>query len=53
LGSKERKVAGPAYLGAVLIGGNGFIAAFIAGLAFGAVVKGARKFVYEFIESEG
>ena len=46
-------LAGSAYLGAVLIGGNGFIAAFVAGLAFGAVVKGACKFVYEFTESEG
>lgn len=46
-------LAGSAYLGAALIGGNGFIAAFVAGLAFGAVVKGACKFVYEFTESEG
>ena len=42
-----------AYLGADLIGGNGFISAFIAGLTFGAVVKGQCKFVYEFTESEG
>ena len=46
-------MAGTAYLGAILIGGNGFIAAFVAGLAFGAIVKGACKFVYEFTESEG
>lgn len=46
-------LAGTAYLGAVLIGGNGFIAAFVAGLAFGMIVKGACKFVYEFTESEG
>jgi NhaP-type Na+/H+ or K+/H+ antiporter len=46
-------LAGTAYLGAVLIGGNGFIAAFAAGLAFGMVVKGACKFIYEFTESEG
>jgi NhaP-type Na+/H+ or K+/H+ antiporter len=46
-------LAGSAYLGAVLIGGNGFIAAFVAGLAFGAVVKGTCRFVYEFTESEG
>lgn len=46
-------LAGTAYLGAVLIGGNGFIAAFVAGLAFGMVIKGACKFVYEFTESEG
>ena len=46
-------LAGMAYLCAVSIGGNGFIAAFVAGLAFGGVVKGACKFVYEFTESEG
>lgn len=46
-------LAGTAYLGAVLIGGNGFISAFVAGLAFGVVIKGACKFVYEFTESEG
>jgi NhaP-type Na+/H+ or K+/H+ antiporter len=46
-------LAGTAYLGAVLIGGNGFISAFAAGLAFGMMVKGACKFVYEFTESEG
>ena len=46
-------LAGAAYLGAILIGGNGFISAFVAGLAFGMVVKGACKFVYEFTESEG
>ena len=46
-------MAGAAYLSAVLIGGNGFIAAFVAGLMFGGIVKGACKFVYEFTESEG
>lgn len=46
-------LAGAAYLGATLIGGNGFISAFVAGLAFGAVIKGACAFVYEFTESEG
>lgn len=46
-------LAGAAYLGATLIGGNGFIAAFVAGLAFGGVIKGACAFVYEFTESEG
>lgn len=46
-------LAGAAYLGAVLIGGNGFISAFAAGLTFGMIVKGACKFVYEFTESEG
>ncbi|WP_373635511.1 cation:proton antiporter [Yoonia sp. SS1-5] len=46
-------MAGAAYLSATLIGGNGFIAAFVAGLFFGAMIKGACKFVYEFTESEG
>lgn len=46
-------LAGTAYLGATEIGGNGFIAAFVAGLFFGNVVEGRCKFVYEFTESEG
>ncbi len=46
-------LAGTAYLVADIIGGNGFIAAFVAGLCFGAVVKDACKFVFEFTESEG
>ena len=46
-------LAGAAYLAAVQVGGNGFISAFVAGLAFGAIVQGACKFVYEFTESEG
>lgn len=46
-------LAGSAYLAAVLIGGNGFIAAFAAGLVFGAIVKDACSFIFEFTESEG
>lgn len=46
-------LAGAAYLLATEIGGNGFISAFVAGLAFGAIVQGACKFVFEFTESEG
>ena len=46
-------LAGTAYLGATQIGGNGFIAAFVAGLCFGNVLKGKCSFVYEFTESEG
>lgn len=46
-------LAGSAYLAATLIGGNGFISAFVAGLCFGNVVQGQCKFVYEFTESEG
>jgi len=46
-------LAGSAYLAASSIGGNGFIAAFVAGLCFGHVIKGRCKFIYEFAESEG
>uniref|UniRef100_UPI003A8C9FD0 cation:proton antiporter n=1 Tax=Kordiimonas sp. TaxID=1970157 RepID=UPI003A8C9FD0 len=46
-------LAGSAYLAAMLVDGNGFIAAFVAGLAFGHVVKGRCAFVYDFSDSEG
>ena len=46
-------LAGTAYVLASLLGGNGFIAAFIAGLAFGNIVKDHCKFIYEFTETEG
>lgn len=46
-------LAGSAYVMAGLIGGNGFIAAFAAGLVFGIFVKGHCRFIYEFTESEG
>ncbi len=46
-------LAAAAYLAAILIGGNGFISAFVAGLGFGAVVRGKCAFVYEFTEGEG
>jgi sodium/hydrogen antiporter len=46
-------VAALAYLSADLIGGNGFIAAFVAGLCFGNTVKGECKFLFEFAETEG
>ena len=46
-------LAAAAYLAAGEIGGNGFIAAFAAGLGFGAIVQGQCAFVYEFTESEG
>ena len=42
-----------AYLAAILVGGNGFISAFAAGLGFGVVVRGQCAFVYEFTEGEG
>ncbi len=38
---------------AELIGGNGFIAAFAAGIAFGNTLQKKCKFLYEFAESEG
>lgn len=38
---------------AELVHGNGFIAAFVAGLTFGNTLKYRCKFLYEFAESEG
>jgi len=38
---------------AELLGGNGFIAAFVAGLVFGNRVRGHCRFLFEFAESEG
>ena len=46
-------LAATAYLLADQVGGNGFIAAFVAGLLFGGVVGQKCKFVYEFTENEG
>ena len=46
-------IAIAAYLVAHMIEGNGFIAAFCAGLAFGHVAKIRMKHVSEFVESEG
>ncbi len=42
-----------AFSAAGIIGGNGFIAAFVAGLVFGNVVRGRCAFVFEFVEAEG
>lgn len=42
-----------AYLAAELIGGNGFIAAFTAGVATGNTLKHVNEEIYEFAESEG
>ncbi len=42
-----------AYAGAELIGGNGFIAAFVSGMMFGNQVRGRCGFIFEFAESEG
>lgn len=42
-----------AYFGAEAVGGNGFIAAFIAGLVFGNVLRAPAMFIHEFMEGEG
>ncbi len=46
-------LTGISYIMASLLGGNGFISAFVAGLAFGNIVKGYCRFIYQFTESEG
>ncbi len=42
-----------AFLAAELIGGNGFIAAFVGGIAVGNTLRRANEEIYEFAESEG
>jgi NhaP-type Na+/H+ or K+/H+ antiporter len=46
-------IAIAAYVAADMVNGNGFIAAFSAGLAFGHVVKVRVEHLSEFVESEG
>ncbi|MEO2197067.1 MAG: hypothetical protein ABGY72_13370 [bacterium] len=46
-------VAVLSFAGAEIIGGNGFIAAFVAGLIFGNTVRERCKFLFEFAEAEG
>ncbi|MEO0996937.1 MAG: cation:proton antiporter [Pseudomonadota bacterium] len=41
------------FAAAELIGGNGFIAAFVGGLVFGETVRHECRFLYEFMETEG
>jgi NhaP-type Na+/H+ or K+/H+ antiporter len=41
------------YVAAELIGGNGFIAAFVGGMVFGNSVRHTCTFLFEFMESEG
>ena len=41
------------YVAAELIGGNGFIAAFIGGMVFGQTVRNSCTFLFEFMETEG
>ena len=46
-------LAGLAFAGAQGIGGNGFIAAFVAGLTLGNTTRGICQCLYEFGEAEG
>jgi NhaP-type Na+/H+ or K+/H+ antiporter len=41
------------YVAAELIGGNGFIAAFVGGMVFGNSIRHKCTFLFEFMESEG
>lgn len=41
------------YVSAELIGGNGFIAAFIGGMVFGNTIRHPCTFLFEFMETEG
>jgi len=41
------------YVTAELIGGNGFIAAFISGMVFGNTIRHPCTFLFEFMETEG
>lgn len=41
------------YVLAELVGGNGFIAAFVGGMVFGNSIRNTCSFLFEFMESEG
>lgn len=41
------------YVAAELVGGNGFIAAFIGGMVFGSRLRHPCEFLFEFMETEG
>lgn len=41
------------YVTAELIGGNGFIAAFVSGMVFGNTIRHPCTFLFEFMETEG
>jgi NhaP-type Na+/H+ or K+/H+ antiporter len=41
------------YVSAELIGGNGFIAAFVGGAVFGNTIRHTCTFLFEFMEAEG
>lgn len=46
-------IAFSAYIGAELVGGNGFLAAFVAGMVFGNTYKHDIHFIGEFMEGVG
>ena len=46
-------LAGLAFAGAELVGGNGFIAAFVAGVTLGNATRAVCQCLYEFGEAEG
>jgi NhaP-type Na+/H+ or K+/H+ antiporter len=41
------------YIAAELVGGNGFIAAFVGGLVFGNTIRNPCTFLFEFMETQG
>jgi NhaP-type Na+/H+ or K+/H+ antiporter len=41
------------YVVAELVGGNGFIAAFVGGIVFGSTLRHPCEFLFEFMETEG
>ncbi|MGI9341719.1 MAG: cation:proton antiporter [Gammaproteobacteria bacterium] len=41
------------FLAAELVGGNGFIAAFVGGMVFGNSIRNECTFLFEFMETEG
>ncbi len=46
-------IAATAYAGAELLDGNGFVAAFVAGLAFGRIARSECHDIVDFTEDEG
>ena len=46
-------LAAMTYVVAELMGGNGFIAAFVGGMVFGHTLRHACTFLFEFMETEG
>lgn len=46
-------LAGLCYVASELVGGNGFIAAFVGGMVFGNTIRHPCDFLFEFMETEG